>query len=244
MMAPAAVMARELYQAGRVDDAVQALGSALRADPADVRARTFLFELLCFAGEYERAAKHLDVIADSNKEAGMGALLYRSALHAERTRQDLFLAVGQVAGPPPASTVAGTVNGQPFTSISDADPRVGARLEVFAAGQYTWIPFAQLSEVRVEEPQRLRDLLWAPARVKAGPTFRDFEFGEVLVPAVAPLSWRHADWQVRLGREVDWQTLPDGDEVPLGPKMLLIDDELIPILEVRELIINPADTHD
>jgi type VI secretion system protein ImpE len=66
---------------------------------------------------------------------------------------------------------------------------------------------------------------------------RDFEFGEVLVPAVAPLSWQHADWQVRLGRQIDWQTLPDGEELPLGPKMLLIDGELIPILEVRELVI-------
>jgi hypothetical protein len=31
--------------------------------------------------------------------------------------------------------------------------------------------------------------------------------------------------------------LPDGEELPLGPKMLLIDGELIPILEVRELVI-------
>ena len=64
----------------------------------------------------------------------------------------------------------------------------------------------------------------------------------MLVPAIAPLSWRHDDWEVRLGREIAWQTLPDGTEVPLGPKMLQVDDELIPILEVRELIIAPADS--
>lgn len=236
--------AQQLYQAGRLDEAVQALGSGLRADPADVRARTFLFELLCFAGEYDRAAKQLDIIADSSKEAGLGAMLYRTALHAERTRQELFLTLGQVGGEPPPTAVAGTLNGQPFTAIADADPRIGARLEVFAAGQYTWIPFAQLAEVHVEEPKRLRDLLWAPARVKAGPGVDHFEFGEVLVPAVAPLSWRHSDWQVRLGREIDWQPAENGEEVPLGPKMLQADDELIPILEVRELIITPAGSTD
>jgi type VI secretion system protein ImpE len=231
------VIAEQLYQAGRVDEAIQTLGSTLRSNPADVRARTFLFELLCFAGEYDRAARQLDVVADSSKEAGLGAMLYRSALHAERTRQELFLSVGQVGGEAPPTAVTGTLNGEPFQTIEDADPRIGARLEVFAAGQYTWVPFADLAEVRMEEPRRLRDLLWAPARVKAGARMRDFEFGEVLVPAVAPLSWQHADWQVRLGRQIDWQTLPDGEELPLGPKMLLIDGELIPILEVRELVI-------
>jgi type VI secretion system protein ImpE len=134
------------------------------------------------------------------------------------------------------------LNGEPFSSISDADPRIGARLEVFAAGQYTLIPFAQLAEVRVEAPKRLRDLLWAPAQVKAGPTFRDFEFGEVIIPALAPLAWRHQDMQVRLGRSIDWQDLPDGSETPLGPKMLQVDEELIPILEVRELVINSTNS--
>jgi type VI secretion system protein ImpE len=46
---------RELYQAGRLDEAVQALGSELRNDPTDTKRRTFLFELLCFTGEYDRA---------------------------------------------------------------------------------------------------------------------------------------------------------------------------------------------
>jgi type VI secretion system protein ImpE len=239
-MSGTAVNARDLFEAGRLDEALQALVSTLRGNPADVRARTFLFELLCFAGEYDRAGKQLDVIADSSKEAGMGALLYRSALHAERMRQDKFRVVGGVPGTQPRSDVAGTLNGQPFTSITDADPRVGARLEVFAAGAYTWVPFEHLAEVRVQEPKQLRDLLWAPAQVRAGPTFRDFEFGEVLVPAIAPLSWQHANWQVRLGREIAWETLADGSEVPLGPKLLLVDDELIPILEVRELLIQSA----
>jgi type VI secretion system protein ImpE len=234
--------AQQLYQAGRLDEAVQALGSALRSNPGDVRARTFLFELLCFAGQYDRAAKQLDVIADSSKEANLGALLYRSALHAERTRQEMFEAAAGIGGATPSAAVAGTLNGQPFSSITDADPRIGARLEVFAAGQYTWVPFAHIAEVSVQEPKQLRDLLWAPARVRAGPGFQDFEFGEVLIPAIAPSSWRSDDWEVRLGREIAWQALPDGNEIPLGPKMLQVDDELIPILEVRELIIAPAES--
>jgi type VI secretion system protein ImpE len=229
--------AEQYYQDGRLEEAIEVLGSTLRSNPTDVRARTFLFELLCFAGSYDRAEKQLDIIADSSKEAGMGALLYRSALHGERERQEIFRSARIT--PAPEGTVSGSLNGERFESISDADPRVGPRLEVIAAGQYTWVPFAHLSELAIEPPKRLRDLLWPTARIKAGPGLKDFEFGEVIVPAVAPLSWEHSSGSVRLGREVDWLGLPDGTEAPLGPKLLDVDGELIPILEVRELLIDP-----
>lgn len=239
-MPAAAASVRALLDEGRLDPAIEALGAELRDDPGDVRARTFLFELLCFAGEYDRAEKQLDVVARGSREAEMGALLYRSALHAERTRQALFAA----GRPPPGADgrpVAGRLNGRPFASITDADPRLGARLEVFAAGQYTWIPFAQLAAVRVQSPARLRDLLWAPARVQAAGGYEGAEMGEVLLPALSPLSWRHPDGQVRLGRVTDWEEGSAGeDAAPVGQKLLLVDGEPVPILDVRELEIAPS----
>src|ERR1700683_2703718 len=83
--------ARELFQEGKLNEAVQALGAEVRDNPTDVRRRTFLFELLCFQGEFDRAEKHLHVLAGATPEAQMGAVLYFSALHAERLRQELFL---------------------------------------------------------------------------------------------------------------------------------------------------------
>ena len=79
-----------LYRAGQLKPAIDALGVELKKQPLDTRRRTFLFELLCFAGEYDRAAKQLDVLSDASAEAAAGAMLYRSALHAERTRQEMF----------------------------------------------------------------------------------------------------------------------------------------------------------
>ncbi len=229
------------YQAGRLDEAIEGLGATLREDPGNVRQRTFLFELLCFAGEFDRAEKQLDVIATGSREADLGAMLYRSALHAERTRRDMFLAGAVPQGAAPGGGVRGSLNGRPFTSITDADPRVGARLEVFVAGQYTWLPFAHLAELSSEEPRRLRDLLWLPARVKAGAGFSDFDFGEVLIPVLYPLTWQSPDDQVRLGRATDWQELPDGGTVPVGQRLLQVDDELVPILELRRLEIASTD---
>jgi type VI secretion system protein ImpE len=235
-----AVGARALFDEGRLDEAIQALGADLRADPTDARRRTFLFELLCFAGELDRAEKQLDVVARGGREADLGAWLYRSALHAERLRQELFAAGRPPAGGP-APAVSGTLNGRPFATLEDADPRLGARLEVFAAGQYTWIPFAQLASVTLEAPRTLRDTLWAPARVQAAPGYQDGELGEVLLPVLAPLSWRHPDGEVRLGRVTDWEEGADGGEtVPVGQKLLLVDGEPVPFLELRALEITPA----
>ena len=114
---------------------------------------------------------------------------------------------------------------------------------MFAAGQYTWIPFAQLASVtHGRRRARLRDTLWAPARVQAAPAFQGGELGEVLLPALAPLSWRHPEGEVRLGRVTDWDEGADGGEpVPVGQKLLLVDGEPVPFLEVRALEIAPAE---
>ncbi len=233
--------ANALYRAGKLDEAIQALGTSLRDNPTDSQRRTFLFELLCFSGEYERAEKQLEVLGQGGKNAMLGTLVYQGALHAERTRQEMFR-TGTYPRGTPARPVSGTLNGRPFTSLTDADPRIGARLEVYAAGQYTWIPFEHLVSIRMEAPKRLRDLLWAPAIVRPGPGFRNYDLGEVLIPSLAPLSSQHADREVRLGRVTEWEEMGDGEQVPVGQKLLLVDGEEFPMLEIRELQITTTPT--
>jgi type VI secretion system protein ImpE len=233
--------ATELYRAGRLDEAITALGVAVREDPLDARLRVFLFELLCFAGEYERAEKQLDALARDDQQAEMGALLYRGALHAERTRQAMFDTGGMLPSTLEPAAVRGVLNGRPFTTLEDADPRLGARLELFVAGQYTWLPLAHVESVTMQAPRRLRDLLWAPVMVRPAAAMRSLELGEVLMPVLTPAAWRHPDPLVRLGRATEIETLPDGRPAPAGQKLWLVDDEELPILELRELTITPAE---
>jgi len=234
------VDAATLYKAGKLDEAIEALGAALRDDPADVRRRTFLFELLCFDGAYDRAEKQLDVIASASSDAEMGAWLYRSAIHAERMRQEMFETDTLPRTEPPPPAVSGTLNGDPFESLTDADPRLGARLEVFAAGEYTWIPLEHIARVRMDPPKRLRDLLWSPVRVEPSEEMAELELGEVLLPVLAPLSWKEEEAELRLGRVSDWREVDDGEVAPVGQKLLLVDGEPFPILELRELVITGA----
>jgi type VI secretion system protein ImpE len=224
---------KELFKAGKVREAIEVLTAHLRDRPSDTVQRTFLFELLCFAGEFTRAEKQLAVLSSGSPDKETGAIVYYAALHAEKTRHELFEKQGFPSDSP--SSPSGELNGKPFTEIRDADSDIGARLEVFAAGAYVWLPFEHLASLDMGPPQRLRDALWAPALVQAAPSFKGMDLGEVLIPAIYPFSWKQPDQQVWLGRITEWLENEEGGESPVGQKMLLVDGEEFPFLEVRSL---------
>jgi type VI secretion system protein ImpE len=232
----------ELVRAGKLTEALAVMVADVRDHPADVRKRTFLFELLCFAGQYERAEKHLNLLAQATPDAEFGALLYRSALAAQRQREALF-ASGEYPGiesVKPSSP--GNLNGKPFGSLEDLDPRIGPRLEIFVAGEYVWLPLEHVGSVQIAPPRYLRDTLWAVATVQTGPSFQGQSFGEVLIPMLAPFSWQHESDDVKLGHATVWKE--HGDQViPFGQKLLVADEETeIPFLEIRELRFEEAAT--
>jgi len=232
--------AKELFQQGKVREAEKALTAYMRERPSDTAQRTFLFELLCFEGEYARAERQLGVLAGGSVEKETGAIVYYAALHAEKTRHELF---ENEAFPSDSTAVSppGELNGKPFSDLRDADPDIGARLEVFAAGAYLWLPFEHVASLEMGPPQRLRDTLWAPALVQTAQSFKGMDLGEVLIPAIYPFSWRHPDEAVWLGRVTDWTVDDEGREYPSGQKILLVDGEEIPFLEVRSLkFFHPA----
>ncbi len=237
--------AADLLKRARLSEAIDELSADLRQDPADRQARTFLFELLCFAGDFERANKHLEMVAHDSKETKTGGLLYHAALQAERTRQDLFEGNLEDSPAPSAdkaasAAVKGTFNGKPFDTIADADPRIGAQLEVIAGLDYLWAPFEHIESIDMVAPRRLRDLYWAPATLQTGPAFRGQDLGEVLLPALAPQSFRHPENEVKLGRMSVWARDEDGVEAPYGLKLLLVDGVETPLLDLRELRIDAA----
>ena len=63
-----------------------------------------------------------------------------------------------------APTVSGSVNGDAFEWIADADSRIGPFMEAIVNGKYYWIPFHRIASVIIEPPADLRDLVWTPAQ--------------------------------------------------------------------------------
>jgi type VI secretion system protein ImpE len=196
-------------------------------------------------GDFDRANKHLEMVAHDSKETKTGGLLYHAALQAERTRQDAFegkLEDGPKlsAGNESTTAVKGTFNGRAFDSISDADPRIGGQLEVIAGLDYLWVAFEHIHSIDMIAPRRLRDLYWAPANLQTSQKFRGQSLGEVLLPALAPQSFRHPEDAVKLGRLSVWERDESGVEAPYGIKLLLLDGVETPLLDMRELRIESA----
>jgi type VI secretion system protein ImpE len=82
--------ADQLLRAGDFDGARKALVDHVRAKPSDEQARMFLFQLLAIAGEWDKAKKQLDLLAQLSGEAQMLAMAYGQAVDAERVRADVF----------------------------------------------------------------------------------------------------------------------------------------------------------
>lgn len=135
-----------------------------------------------------------------------------------------------------APTTAGTLNGEPFEWIADADSRLGPVLEVVLNGRYTWVPFEALSAVKVEAPEDLRDMVWAPVHL----TFSNGGDSVALVPTCYPGTREQPDGKLKLARATEW--LPAGGEqyAGLGQRILSTSSAELGLLETRNITLTPA----
>lgn len=61
-----------------------------------------------------------------------------------------------------------------------------------------------------------------------------------MMPVMAPGSWQDEEDSIRLGRSTAWIALQDGREAPIGQRVLRIDGDEMPVLEVRDLVVSPT----
>ena len=234
--------AHQLLKAGRLSDAIDTLERHLAKEPGDYQSQTFLYELICFTGDFNRAKKQLEsLVRDDDPQSEIGIARYRDVLRAERTRQKCF---GEERNPRPSvdggrTGFTGTLNGREFVTFSDVDPRIGENLEIFASGEYLWIPLSAMSGLKLSAPRRLRDLLWLPAELTMVPGIGLDLLQETWVPMMAPLTWQHPDEEVKLGRFSEWKEDQTGHVRPYGVKTYLVDGVEVPLAEIRELTIRP-----
>ncbi len=128
-----------------------------------------------------------------------------------------------------APTTSGTIDGQAFEWIADADQRLGPILEVIVNGAYYWVPFDRIREIRVEEPADLRDLVWMPAQLiwsNGGGTVG-------LIPTRYPGSETSEDMLIRMSRRTEWHEPETGVYQGFGQRMLTTDADDYPLMDVR-----------
>ena len=84
--------AKELLDAGNLSGAIEQVTQDVKTNPRDVKSRISLFELLCFAGELQRAERQLDALGQTSGDVKMemGVQLYRAVLLAESARRGFY----------------------------------------------------------------------------------------------------------------------------------------------------------
>ena len=255
--------AGELYKAGRLAEAIEAQVQEVKASPLDQSKRLFLFELLAFSGELDRARRQVEALNYTDNDLERAAVNYRKLLDSEQARRDLFargVAPGFFGEPAEhlrlrLAAVNCLQRRQAGGGRGTHRPRRTRRL-LPSNGQLNGRPFEVLRDADdllsgVLEVMAQGRYFWAgleQVRLVATnpPRFpRDLlylparlelatEAGEVFLPALYPGSHQHADDQVKLGRMTDWKDLGDGLTQGLGLHTYLVDEDAISLLEWRE----------
>jgi type VI secretion system protein ImpE len=254
--------ASELFQAGRLQDAIDQALAAVKKNPTDADRRGLLAELLCLAGEWDRADKQVDTMGLQDPEATVALSLIRQLIRGEVWRKECFQ------------------DGRPPELLADATPTVRASLETLAAmrsgdmaaaarlvaeadegrpavagvcdGQ-SFSDFRDLDDVTAgvfEVLSSTGKYFWIPIeRVQsiefhppnrprdliwrqAEMTVADGPSGDVYLPAIYSPFGAPVDDQLRLGRGTDWVGGSGEPTRGRGQRMYLVGDEAVPIMQL------------
>ncbi|MEO1082184.1 MAG: type VI secretion system accessory protein TagJ [Pseudomonadota bacterium] len=130
-----------------------------------------------------------------------------------------------------ATTVGGSIDGESFEWIADADSRIGPFLEAVINGNYYWLPFERVRSMILEAPADLRDMVWLPCQF----TFSNEGQSVGLIPVRYPGSESSSDSALRLARKTEWQQVADDVYFGQGQRLLATDRSEHALLDVRQI---------
>lgn len=264
--------ADELFKAGRLADAIAAQTAAVKANPADQRARFFLFELILFTGDLDRARKQLDVLKYDEPKHTAAVEQYRLALDSEAKRREVLSGKGQ----PEFLSQSGQHLYQrldAFAALARGDHAAAATALDAAnavappvAGTVDGRPFTNLADADERfgpilevfgtggvyswvPYESVKSLVMNPPAAPRDIVFRPAHLeldngveGDVLLPGLYPNTHLSDDEELKFGRGTDWHG--DDDHIPsgVGGRVLRVDDRFVPLADVRLITVGPTES--
>lgn len=262
--------ARDAIRAGKLSEARKILVDAVKASPADLGSRTLLFQVLCFCGEWDKAERHLDIIASQDPARETGVQVYKNLVQAEKTRTGVMNGHARPAFLPDIPRYAekyflardkvlqnkGEEASCVFDEVHAEIPALsgtmnGRDFQGFRDTDTMLSPFLEtiVHERYVWVPLELiRELLITPPKtlfdllwIPAHVTAWDGFTMQCYLPVLYPGSFSHDDDRVKLGRMTDWTSLGGPLFRGMGRHVLDIGGEEISILSIEEVVFNPTD---
>lgn len=259
--------AKELLKANKLTEARSLLTDQVKAAPTDSGKRTLLTQALLFLGEWDKAERHLEILAMQNTRAEIGVQVYRNMIAAERQRLEVVAGKRRPAflgTMPPWLDLYYTV----WEKLKSGDPEAAEELfgkseeqSEEVSGTLDGVAFSGIRdmddflspflEVFVHEQYlwlpfaSLRELtIPVPASLldtlwtPAGITTWEGLTTSCCLPVTYALLAGEGSDPVRLGRVTEWGELGGGYYRGRGQHVLLVGEEEKGILEIRELKIN------
>lgn len=256
------------YQAGKLQDAIDAMNAEVRANPGDIDRRGFLAELLCFEGNLERADKLLDLMGTQDPSVAVGVTLFRQQVRAEMARQEFYRdgRLPEFLGDPPdhlklhleAAVALREGDGADAARLLDAAeeqrPKVSGvcngkafddlrDLDDTTAGFYEML--TSTGKYYWVPTERVTSLeMHRPQRPRdliwrrASVEVAEGPDGDVYIPVIYAGAGPEVDERTKLGRVTEFV---GGDGSPtrgVGQRTFLIGEEAVPILEIQSLTID------
>lgn len=258
----------ELFQAGRLSEAVEALNAQVRAKPGDVESRALLAELLCFTGNQQRADTLFDQLGTQDPTLAVGLALFRQLLRADVARTQFYeegrlpefldtppdwlqlhikasIALRENDGAEAAALLRAADEKRPSAAgICDGQRFDDLRdMDDLAAGFFE--VYTSTGKYYWIPAERVAEIEFrAPKRPvdllwrQAHMTVIDGPDGEVYLPALYPLSTKTADDRIRLGRVTEWIEADGAPVRGVGQRCFLVGEESMPIMSVTSLVFD------
>ena len=253
----------ELLKEGRPDEALKGLQAKVRDDPANAKARVFLFQLLSVLGDWKRANTQLEVLAEMDSDSMMLSRIFEPILLCEAIRADVFAGKRTpiIFGEPPEwiGSLA-----EAMELFGKGEFRAGAELRdkafdaaPMSAGKingedFEWIADADerlgpVLEVILEGRYywipfcRIRQVFIEPVTDLRDLVWAPAQFvwengGEASghIPARYSGTERSEEGNLRLARKTDWLD-KSGVHIGVGQRILATDAGEYPLLEIRKI---------
>lgn len=259
--------AEECIKAGDLKAALSELQNAVRNDPAKPEYRTFLFQLLCVMGNWDRALTQLNVVADMDPAALLMAQTYRELLLCEAFRAEVFLGkrAPLLFGEPNAwlgnllqalTPVASGQGSEAHEIVMNAMDKANARSGLIDDQPFEWLSDADMRLGPVFELILNGKYYWVPMDNIAEMVFskpedlRDLVWLPVQIrwvnegsaigfmPARYPGSATLDDPQNALARKTEWIDIGGEFHTGAGQRMFTTDNGDFSLLQSRKIVFH------
>ncbi|MHC4269241.1 MAG: type VI secretion system accessory protein TagJ [Planctomycetota bacterium] len=262
--------AKDLFKVGRLSDAREELIKEVKSFPADLDKRTFLFQVLAFCGEWDKAERHLELIAAQDPERETGVQVYKNLIHGEKERMEVLNSNSRpsfLPAPPPYTDIYYEAMGKLSENKVDEARKLFDQSEEqrpVIAGTINGKSFSGFMDtdtsvsffieaiaheryvcIPVESISEITisspKTLFDLVWISANLITREGLTMNCYLPVLYAGSFLHDDDLVKLGKMTDWVSLGGLYSKGSGQHVFQIGEEEISILEIGKVIFNHPD---